>query len=321
VRINPSRAGSYLRARTQGRAEAAKTVGAARRLGISPRSTLWYDLEGFDTSPTTCRESALNFLSAWTTRLHRLGYRSGVYSSAASGLRMLDDARATRPGRFSLPDQVWIADWNGRADTTSSYVRGTGWTPHRRVHQYRGGHDETYGRVTINIDQNWLDVGRGSTLARERAHCGGAATYNYASYPTQRVATTGARVKTLQCLLASRGAYAGRVDGAYDAGLGAAVSRYRVSRGLHAGPTTTVSTWVALLSQGADPVLKVGSASVSVRRVQRALNAADAAGLRVNGVFDPATTGAVNRYRSSLGLSRTGVVTPAVWRRLIAGRR
>ena len=39
------------------------------------------------------------------------------------------------------------------------------WTQHQRIHQYRGGHDETYGGVTINIDNNYVDGGTvGSTV-------------------------------------------------------------------------------------------------------------------------------------------------------------
>ena len=44
VRINPSPAGSYAAARSQGRAEAAKTIRAAQALVISSGSTLWYDI-------------------------------------------------------------------------------------------------------------------------------------------------------------------------------------------------------------------------------------------------------------------------------------
>ena len=85
--------------------------------GSPPGSTLWYDIEAFSIAKTDCRESALSFLSAWTDQLHALGYVSGIYSSGASGIKMLDDARATRPGVYTMPDQLWIADWNGRADT------------------------------------------------------------------------------------------------------------------------------------------------------------------------------------------------------------
>ena len=319
VRINPSTVSRYAVARHQGRAEARKTVRAARALGISARSTLWYDLEGFNTAGTRCRESALWFLSSWTAELHRHRSLSGVYSSAASGLRMVDDARVSaRPGWY-VPDRVWIADWNGRANTSSSYVRSSGWMPHGRVHQYRGGHDETYGGVTINIDTSWVDLGRGSTIAREPAHCGGKASYNYPRYFLRRVGSRGDLVRTAQCLLAARGAWQGPVSGVYTSAFGTAVQRYRVGRGLVAGTSMTHSTWVALLSSGATPVLKRGSASTAVRRVQRALNAADSSGLAVTGVFDAPTSSAVRTYQAHHHRARTGVVAGGTWRLLQAG--
>jgi peptidoglycan hydrolase-like protein with peptidoglycan-binding domain len=319
-RISPRPERRYARARAQGRAEAAKTVRVAQRLGLERRSTLWYDLEAFNISPTDCRESALSFLHAWTRALHQRGYVSGVYSSAASGITMLDDARALRPGTYTMPDQVWIADWNGRRDTSSSYVRSDGWRPHRRVHQYVGGHNETHGGVTINIDRNWLNVGGGSVASREPAHCGGAASFNFRRYPRQEVGDRGALVRTVQCLLSNKGRYSSPVDGVYDAALGEAVSRYRVSRGLAASPVTSRRTWVALLSQGAHPIVKYGSASRPVRRLQRALNAADGAGLRVTGFFNDATVEAVRDYQRGRGRAATGVANRFVWRPLLAGR-
>jgi hypothetical protein len=321
VRINPSSRQSYSKARTQGRAEARKTVRAAKRLGISRRSTLWYDIEAFPISRQDCRESALSFLSAWTRQMHKLHYVSGVYSSAASGIKIIDDARATRPGTYKMPDRIWIADWNGRANTSSSYVRHAGWQPHKRVHQYRGGHVETHGGVFIDIDNNWVDLGRGSWISREPAHCGGKATYNWRSYRTIDVGTHGPRVRTVQCLLHNRNRYAGKIDGVYDAGLGAAVSKFRTRRGLSAGTATTQSTWVALLSAGDEPVLKRGSASSAVRRLQRALNVADDAGLRVTGIYKRSTAQAVKRYQHAHGRARTGVVAPGLWRMIHAGKR
>jgi peptidoglycan hydrolase-like protein with peptidoglycan-binding domain len=319
VRISSDPAGAYERAREQGRAEARKTVAAATRLGISRGSTMWYDLEAFPTTGTRCRESALSFLHAWTRKLHILGYRSGVYSSAASGIKMLDDARVNRPGTYVMPDQVWIADWNNRADVYSSYVRNSGWMPHKRVHQYRGGHDETYNGVTINIDNNWLDVGTGSTAGREPSHCGGAASYNFFSYGVRRVGDSGALVRAAQCLLKNKGLYAGTVDGVYDAETGAAVRRYRVNRGLGSSTTMSQATWVALLSQG-DPVLqKYGAAGPPVRRLQRALNAADGAGLTITGVFEGRTMAAVKAYQGGHGMKRTGVAGSGVWKRLMNG--
>ena len=166
--ISADPSNNYGRARAMGRAEADDAASVASNLGIVPGSTLWYDLEAFDIRLERCRESALRFVSAWTTRLHTKGYVSGFYSSAASGIRMLDDARVNRPKAFALPDRIWIADWDQKANVESSYIRRDGWKPGGRMKQYRGGHNETHGGVTINIDSNFLDLGRGSTTARKR---------------------------------------------------------------------------------------------------------------------------------------------------------
>ena len=37
------------------------------------------------------------------------------------------------------------------------YVSDALWTNHQRIHQYRGGHKETWGGVTINIDNDYVD--------------------------------------------------------------------------------------------------------------------------------------------------------------------
>ena len=321
VRIDPDPANGYSSARTQGRQEAVKTVGVAKSLGIAPGSTMWYDLEAFDTRPTNCRESALSFLHAWTNKMHDLGYTSGVYSSAASGMKMLDDARALRPGAYTMPDQVWIADWNSKADTSSSYIRSDGWMPHARVHQYRGGHDERYGGVTINIDSNYMSLGRGSLAPRKTLHCGGV-DYDRTTFHALKPGTAYAsEVKVLQCRLKEKKVYGGTVNGSYNAATTRAVKAWEASKGLLVNGNLSRSNWMTLLSEGAQPVLKFGSAKTAVLRVQRSLNAGSAAGLKVTGLYDNATTDAVRAYQSRVGLPTTGVVAPDTWGKLTAGAR
>jgi hypothetical protein len=195
INPRPGANGKYGKARAQGRAEAVKAVAAASGLGISPRSTLWYDIEGFDHTRTHCRESALAFLSGWTFKLHELNFVSGVYSSVGSGIKILDDARVNRPDAFNLPDMIWLARWDGMANTSSSYIRNDGWRPGGRVKQYQGGHNETWGGVTINIDSNYLDVGKGSKAAPERSHCGGV-RLSYRSYPKRAGTPAGSTATT-----------------------------------------------------------------------------------------------------------------------------
>ena len=318
-KISPDPTDNYATAREQGRVEAKTTVRAAKRLGIAEMSTLWYDLEAFDISRTRCRESALSFLSAWTNKLHALDYVSGVYSSAASGIRALDDAQTNFPGRYAMPDRVWIADWNNKADVYSEYVRDESWMPHQRVHQYRGGHDERYGGVTINIDSNYLDLGRGSVAPRPPGHC--RVQVDFASYRRLSRGDRGGQVKAAQCKLRQKHFYTGELRFRYTSKTVRAVRGFQSAHDLPVSGNMTRQTWTALLSEGHAPVVKNGSANRAVRRLQQALNAAIAAKLPITGLFDPATTRAVRDYQRERGMYRTGVVAADTWAQLQSGRR
>jgi hypothetical protein len=115
--IDADPAADYAAADARGRGEAAAAVTRARELGLPAGSTLWYDLEGgFDVTSDDCRRSALRFLSGWTLALHDLGFRSGVYSSISAGIHALDNADHLSPGSYAMPDQVWYAWDNARAD-------------------------------------------------------------------------------------------------------------------------------------------------------------------------------------------------------------
>lgn len=319
--IDPRRGthGNYSLARAQARAEAETAVQVAAGLGIVKGSTLWYDLEGFDHTRTDCRESALAFLSAWTVKIRQLGYVSGVYSSAGSGLKALDDARVLRPTKYVMPDQIWIARWDGVANTSTSYLREDGWRPGGRMKQYRGDHRETWGGITIDIDSNWLDLGRGLYAAPE-SHCDGTRV-DFASYARLQAGTTrAAMTKALQCLLSERGFYAGRIHGYYGPAVVRAVNRWKSSIAQPADGVVSSADWQRLHARGTTVVLKTGSTGVVVRRAQRSLNAAGA-GLTVSGVYDAPTRSAVLDYQRAVGMKATGIVTWGTWQRLKAGRR
>lgn len=321
----PGTNGTYGNARKMGKAEAETSVRDAQALGIIAGSTLWYDLEGYDSANTHCRESALQFLSGWTTRLHELGYVSGVYSSAGSGIKDLDNARVNRPGVITMPDRIWVARWDGVANTSTSYLREDGWRPGGRVKQYQGGHDETWGGVTINIDSNFLDLGRGSIAARE-VRCNGV-NLNFRSFEPIRPATATRtpapqKVKALQCLLKEKGVYTGTVSGKYRARTIAAVRAWQQHYGFAASDQWNRKNWMSLLTHGSMTLLKYGSAGEAVRRLQRALNAADpATGLVTDGVFRASTVTALKTYQARTKRSATGVVTSDTWRDLFAGIR
>jgi len=140
-------------ATAQGAAAAVDAVEEAGAVAMGPGSPIYFDMESYSqTSSATA--ATLAFLEAWTEKLHSLGYVSGVYSSSASGI---EDLAGQVGSGYTLPDDIWIANWNGQQNTVDPVVPASAWTPHRRIHQYRGGHNETYGGVTINIDNNYLD--------------------------------------------------------------------------------------------------------------------------------------------------------------------
>jgi hypothetical protein len=145
----------------QGSAAAIDAVAQASAVGIGPGSPIYFDMESYATS-FSASGATLAFLSAWTDQLHSLGYDSGVYSSSASGIADIVDSVGSG---YSQPDDLWIANWNGQQNTIDPYVPSNVWSDHQRIHQYRGGHDETYGGVTINIDNNYVDGATVGTAA------------------------------------------------------------------------------------------------------------------------------------------------------------
>ncbi len=316
--ISNSSTDSYATARKQGAAEADKAYQVATGLGIVPGSTLYYDLEGWsDYTNATCRESALAFLTAWTKRVHYRGYLSGVYSSAGSGMRILDNARAQARTDVALPDQIWIARWDGVANTSTSYISEAGWQPHARIKQYQGGHDETWGGVTINIDRNYLNVGRGSYAAAE-THCSGV-TVDFASYPWLTPGMSRPEVKALKCLLREQGYGGIRLNDAYGSGLVLAVRKWKTDHNFTPSDSWSPGYWTALQAVGSQPVLKYGSAGSAVRRVQRAMNA-KGANLSIGGVYNTATATAVKNWQASRKVSANGIVTAGNWALLSRGR-
>ncbi len=321
---------TYAKARTQGRSEARIAVAAAQRLGIVRKSTLYYDLEAFNVGIASCRASSLWFLAAWTNQIHSLGYVSGVYSSAASGIKILDDARVTPGNRIALPDQIWIADWNNKADTNSTYIRSDGWQG-RRIHQYQGGHNETWGGVTINIDRNYLDLrGQASTPPPITTPEGTKSydpkcttssinrwTYRFVS-PTRRPGM----VVPLQCLLKQRGLYTWDVTGKWNSMTTSAVAAWQQKVEHRVRKAFTRADWVSLLSSGnAGTTLKPGVRGADVIRAQRTLNAAGDGLIKINGIYDAPTQARAREYQIENQISPAeGIIAQLTWGAFALGR-
>lgn len=144
---------SVSQASAQGTAAAIDAVTDAEGVGIPPGNPIYDDMEGYSRT-TTNTSAVLAFLSAWTAQLHAEGYLAGVYSSSGSGI---SDLVAQYGTTFLEPDDIWFAEWNNEETVSSGYVPAADWPDNQRLHQYRGGHNEKYGGVTINIDSDFLD--------------------------------------------------------------------------------------------------------------------------------------------------------------------
>jgi hypothetical protein len=94
-------------------------------------------------------------MNAWSATLHHYNYYSGYYSSMGSG--GADQVAHYSATAYVRPDYIDYARWDGVATTTDVAVPSADWPGRRRMKQYSGGHTETYGGVTINIDDDYVD--------------------------------------------------------------------------------------------------------------------------------------------------------------------
>jgi hypothetical protein len=138
---------------SQGTKAAADAATQAAKLGFGPRTPIYYDMESY---PAKTTGAALRFLSAWTTALHRLGYRSGVYSSSSSGI--VDLARQFSTHKYAMPDTIFDALWNGSANVRDSVYGKKSWPLDRRMHQYSGNDTQTFGGFRIDVDKDFIDI-------------------------------------------------------------------------------------------------------------------------------------------------------------------
>jgi photosystem II stability/assembly factor-like uncharacterized protein len=166
---SPSISNDSAVAYNQGVSEADAAIVVAIDLGLAEPdgsgAVIYYDLEAYQNN-SECREAAKAFISGWTARLQEYGSTAGVYGSACTSY-ISDFNSITNP-----PDAVWLAHWIYDAYNESASVWDVAcisndlWSDHQRIRQYTGGHDETWGTVTLNIDSDVIDgVVSGCTLA------------------------------------------------------------------------------------------------------------------------------------------------------------
>lgn len=139
----------------QGRTAAANAVVEAQKLGFAQRSPIYSDIEHY-ASTAACKAAVLSYVSGWTQELNTRGYVGGVYGSASSVGADLSSAYTSTA--YTRPDNLWFAHWGSKPDLTSRFIPATYWAGHQRVHQTVGDVAKTYNGVTLNIDENVMDL-------------------------------------------------------------------------------------------------------------------------------------------------------------------
>ncbi len=143
----------------EGRTEAEQAIQVAQGLGLTNAagqgSVIYYDLEHYDIRNEECNQAAQAFINGWVERMNELGMIGGVYST---GRPLSQFADLPNP-----PPVIWAAHWIFPAyasEATVWNVLGLPnelWNNRQRLRQYAGGHNETWGDVTLNIDSNVMD--------------------------------------------------------------------------------------------------------------------------------------------------------------------
>jgi hypothetical protein len=134
--------------------------------GIGQGAPIYYDMEAYNNTDAGCVAAVRQFVSAWVDQLHAQGYAAAMYSSLCSGIA--DQATIYDNPAYNRLDAIWVAAWAYNDQNDPGYasyqpnlfgytgcgaaVADTMWPFHQRLRQFRGGHNETYGGVTINID-------------------------------------------------------------------------------------------------------------------------------------------------------------------------
>ncbi|MGH9126103.1 MAG: glycoside hydrolase domain-containing protein [Acidimicrobiales bacterium] len=145
--INPAMAAA------QGQSAADDAVAQALNLGLRAGTPIYFDSEAYNNTIASCTQTVLAFLSAWTAELHADNYVAGVYGSSSSTIA--DLVSAVGNAGVVLPDDIWLAAWNGNTAVFGDPNIPDGlWSQSQRLHQYQGGHSETWGGVSINVDND-----------------------------------------------------------------------------------------------------------------------------------------------------------------------
>jgi Domain of unknown function (DUF1906) len=142
-------------AATQGKTDGADAVAKASALGMTTGSAVYLDMEGFDSTNTSCKNAVLSYVHAWNDAVKAKLYYAGFYGFKSSSAAVV----VNDTNRSHLPDAIWYALWDQVNTTTSDWPwKSTWWTGHQRGHQYLVNSKETHNGYTLTVDRSGWDA-------------------------------------------------------------------------------------------------------------------------------------------------------------------
>jgi peptidoglycan hydrolase-like protein with peptidoglycan-binding domain len=132
--------------------------------------------------------------------------------------------------------------------------------------------------------------------------------------PNLQKSSTAPAVRDLQEALNALGYNPGPIDGVFGATTEAAVKAFQQARGITADGIVGKVTWINIdEADQSEPVLKIGSTGLPVRRAQKRMSLVGFDVDGVDGRYGTRTEAAVKMLQQQRGLAVDGVVGPQTW--------
>jgi peptidoglycan hydrolase-like protein with peptidoglycan-binding domain len=132
--------------------------------------------------------------------------------------------------------------------------------------------------------------------------------------PVLRKGSEDPAVRDLQEALKALGHDPGPVDGVFGAKTERAIRAFQQARGITVDGVVGRVTWINIdEADQSEPVLRVGSSGLPVRRLQSRMSAVGFDTGGVDGRFSPKTETAVRQLQQRAGIRVDGVVGPQTW--------
>ncbi len=170
--------------------QAANAAAEAAKALLLPTSVIYLDIEQYSStyenpSGQSCGVAAQNYLEGWVSELKGGNNNftvEGVYGAPADA--QTDWSQISQP-----PDDVWISKW-GTPSSQPVTIWGLNplcdlfsaspcplWSAQQRIHQYLGGHKETWGGMKMEIDSDIVDADVSIQSVKGKSYIYGSSSY------------------------------------------------------------------------------------------------------------------------------------------------